>query len=403
MNVDTRPARGFLFEMQTGLVSLPWGQLRLIASVSLLIMVGMLNFAPLLPVIRAELGLSNTWAAMLGSATILTHTLLQLPGGQVVDSLGPRRSVLLSLGIVGASVAASGVAPSFPLLLLARLALGVGTAIGFVAGLAFTNSLVSAERRVMAQSVFGAGASLGILVVLLLSERASVLGGWRAAFIVEGVSILLLGWLIARKLRDGGAHSRVPVPRWSAIVRLPYLYLLGAAHVVTYGIFMGVTTWVVTFLVENHGISLGWAGPLSALLTLSALGGRFVGGTFSAGRERQVMLAACALSALSVALLPLLPGLPLTLGAMIAFGWFVSIPFGAIFAYASLVARRAASGRELSLVNFIANLGALAFPPLIGFALDTTASYTVAFGMLAAFGLATTAGLAAWLPKAKGG
>jgi fucose permease len=83
---------------------------------------------------------------------------------------------------------------------------------------------------------------------------------------------------------------------------------------------------------------------------------------------------------------------------LLAFGWFVSVPFGAIFSYAVLLSGRLTSGRELSLINFIANLGALAFPPVVGYALDVTGSFAVGFGSLAAVSLAGTIALAAWLP-----
>ncbi|MHB1416548.1 MAG: MFS transporter [Chloroflexota bacterium] len=179
--------------------TLPWVQLRLIVVIPFLIMVAMLNFAPLLPQVREELGLSNTWVAFLTSATLLTHTFLQLLGGHITDSLGAKRSVTVGIGIAGVAVVASGLAPNLPLLLLSRLLLGVGTAMAFIAGLAFTNGLVSAEKRIPAQSIYGAAASAGVLTMLLFSERVADFGGWRVAFVAEGAAILVFGLLVASK------------------------------------------------------------------------------------------------------------------------------------------------------------------------------------------------------------
>lgn len=381
--------------------TLPWGQLRLISSIAFLSVAAMMNIAPLLPLVKSDLNLTDTWSALLTSATILTHTLLQLPGGQVTDSLGARRTVQLGVTIMGLAVIATALAPNVPLLLLSRMLIGVGTSLSFVAGLTFTNQVVPADRRVLGQSVFGATASLGILTVLLFSEQVAAVGGWRGTFMVEGIAILIFGWYVALNLRgDGARRNNVSAP-WAETVRRGTLYLLGVAHVITYGIFIGVTTWVVTFLFRNHGVGLEWAGPLSALFTISAIVGRLIGGAYSMGRERSVIIWSCLVSAITVGLIPIVPGLWAALLMTILFGWFVSVPFGAIFSYASLTSHRPASGRELSLINFIANIGALVFPPVVGSALDLTGSFTVGFGILALAGLAGSAALVAFLPQAR--
>ena len=376
------------------------GQLSLCAAVASVVTGAMLSFGPLVPEVRAELGLSNTWAGLITSATVLVHTLLQLPSGQITDSLGTKRTIAGGMTVVGLTVLASGLAPSLPLLFLARLLVGIGTATAFVAGLTYTAALVPPRNRVLSQSVYGAAGSSGVLLVLLASERLSALGGWRVALVIEGLFFLLVGWIVAARLQANGAHSAPPTLSWRETLREVPLWLLGLAHMVTYGTFVGVTSWVVTFLWEKHGVGLEWAGPLSALLALGAILGRLIGGPFSIGRQRRVIVWSCLAAAVALALAPLAPTLAPALLALFAFGWFLSVPFGAVFSYASLVSQRTASGRELSLVNGIGNLGALAYPPLVGLALDFTGSFAVGFGLLAAIGLAVSLSLALWLPRA---
>ena len=100
-------------------------ELLLVYSVPLLSMVATLNFAPLLPMVRDEFTLSNAWVGMLASATILFHTLLQLPGGQIAHRLGLKRAISTGLVLIGVSVVGSGLAPSFAALLLWRCLLAV--------------------------------------------------------------------------------------------------------------------------------------------------------------------------------------------------------------------------------------------------------------------------------------
>ena len=256
-----------------------------------------------------------------------------------------------------------------------------------------------ANNRVLGQSVFGAAASLGILVVMLLSERLASVGGWRGAFIIEGIFILGYGWYVGLNLAGSGQHKPAAAVSRRRALGQGIFYVLGIAHVITYGIFIGVTSWIVTFLFRDFGIGLEWAGPLSALLTLGAIVGRLVGGMFSRGREHTVIIVSCVVSTVSVGLLPLVPSLATALLVALVFGWFVSVPFGAIFSYSSLTSGRPASGREISVINFVANTGALAFPPLVGLALDFTGSFVVGFGVLAAIGAVGCGTLMLLLPK----
>ncbi|MHB1131925.1 MAG: MFS transporter [Chloroflexota bacterium] len=385
----------------SALVDLPWPQLSRSGLVAFLVTAAMLSFAPLVPEVRSELGINNTWAGVLTAATVLTHTIMQLPSGQITDSLGARRSIAVGLSVVGIAVIGSGLAPSFETLLGFRLLLGMGTSISFVAALTYTSWLVAPEKRVLAQSAFGAASHLGVLVMLVATERLTSLGGWRGALVVEGLAIILGSWVVVAGLKGRAAHRAAPSLNWRETLSQRVVLLVGLAHAITYGTFMGVTAWAVTFLWQRHGVGLEWAGPLSALLTLSSIVGRMVGGYLSIGRERTTIFLCCGLAAAALGVTPLLPSLVPALIAFVVFGWFLSIPFGANFTYASLVTGRPASGREMSAINFIGNLGALSFPPLVGLALDLTGSFTVGFGLLAGIGLCSALILSVTLPYAR--
>lgn len=381
---------------------LPWGQLLLVLATPLSVMVAMLNFAPLLPLIREEFALTHAWSGALASATILSHTLVQLPGGHLADRIGAKRAIEVALLLMAISIVASGLTPNLTFLLLCRFALGIGTGVAFISGLACINGLVSPERRVVAQGLFGAAANSGVLLVLLLSERMARWGGWRGTFLIEGVLILGVAWLFMGRLRAEGSHSHAVQASWGDILRERPLYLLGLAHVLGYGVFTALATWMATFLWQQHGIGFEWAGPLAAFLPASAILSRTLGGALSIGRERKMIVISCFVTASGVALLPLLPNPLLALLDLLVLGWFASMPFGAIFSYISVVSAKGASGRGFSLVNFVGNVGALAFPPAIGYALDATGSFGLGFGVVAAVGVAGTAAVAFWLPKGRG-
>ena len=379
----------------------PWGQLILGFAIPVGVMVAILNFAPLLPLIRDEFALSNVWSAALGSATILSHTILQLPGGYVADRIGVKRALNLGLGLAVFGIFASALAPTIGFLLACRFVVGIGTAISFISGLSFVNGVAPSNRKLMVQGMFGAAANVGVLLVMLLSGRLVAWGGWRGAFLAEGLFLLAIAAAVALRLRSDVAFSHTASASWGDTLRQRHLYLLGLGHILTYGAFTGMSAWAVTFLWEKYGLGLEWAGLLSAFLPAASIVSRTVGGAISLGRERQSMLFSCAVTAVGIGVLPLLPSLLLAVADLTIVGWFAAMPFGALFSYSTLVTGERTSGRDLSLINFVGNVGALLFPPAVGYALDITGSFVLGFGFVAVVGLAGTATVALWLPGPK--
>ncbi len=378
---------------------LPWGQAILVSLVSLLVLAAMLNFAPLLPLIREEMGLTNAWVGMMASATILSHTLLQLPGGQIIDRLGPKQAVTLSMAMIGVLTIASALAPNFSALLLCRFLLGVGTAVAFVAGLACIGGTVPPGQRATVQGIFGASGNLGLLLVLLTAHRVAEVVGWRGAFALEGALILATTLLLMGRLRQSPVLSQISSTSWGETLGQRPLYLLGLGHVLSYGIYMALSTWVATFLWERHGVGLEWAGPLAAFLTASGVVARLVGGPLATGRERQVILTGTFATAAIAGLVPHLPHLAATMVALLLLGWFASLPFAAVFSLVAGFSRGGDSAKPIAVANFVANVGALLFPPAVGYALDVTNSYVAGFGLLAASSFAGSLILLAWLPR----
>ncbi len=365
----------------------------------MLAMGAVLNFAPILPLLQQEFGLTDTWSGALISATILTHTLLMIPGGQIADAIGAKRAMVLGQLIIGASLASAGLSSALGMLLLFRLTLGVGTALSLVSGLAFVNSVVSIDKRPVAQGVYGGGANTGILLALLFSRQLANFGGWRGAFLIESLFALAIASLSAARLRSTPPRPYSSSLRWRDTLSRRPLYLLGLANALTYGSYMAIAAWTATFLWRTDGIDLVLAGPLAAVMGVSAVIARGVGGALSAGRERQIIVGSCLATAASIGLAPLAPGLVLQVSALLVFGWFSSVPFGAIFSITSRESDAASIGRSFGVVTFVSNLGALAFPPIIGYVLDTTASFAFGFGIVAAACVAGSVVLALWLPR----
>jgi sugar phosphate permease len=78
------------------------------------------------PLIRQELGLSIADMGLLLSAFLWAYAFAQLPGGTLVDRLGPHRLLAAGLSLWSIAQAAAGFVTSFWQFSIARVFLGLG-------------------------------------------------------------------------------------------------------------------------------------------------------------------------------------------------------------------------------------------------------------------------------------
>ncbi|WP_163542135.1 MFS transporter [Occultella kanbiaonis] len=177
-----------------------------------------------LPSIGADFGVdahSLTWVVV--GYTITGGGLLML-GGRLSDLLGRRRMLLAGTALFGAASLLAGLAPSFPLLVLARLLQGIGEAIALPAAMAtIVLTFPEGPRRSRALSVWAAVASCGLVLGFVLSGIITAHLGWRWIFLIS-VPFILVVLLAALFLVE---RDR-PVSRGSALLDVPGAVLLTA-------------------------------------------------------------------------------------------------------------------------------------------------------------------------------
>jgi MFS family permease len=162
--------------------------------------------APLLPDYAAEFGLSEAEAGVLAAAYAAGTLLSALPAGYVAAVVGPRRTAIAGLLMLGVSSVVFGFGESVLLLDAARFAQGVSGALIWSGALAWLIATTPPERR---GSVIGtalgtavAGALIGPLIGALAAEvgTEAVFGG------VLGVAAALA--FLASLQPEGGEPER---------------------------------------------------------------------------------------------------------------------------------------------------------------------------------------------------
>ncbi|MFG3108807.1 MFS transporter [Streptomyces tendae] len=177
-------------------------------------------------------GHTLTWVVV--GYTVTGGGLLML-GGRLGDLLGRRRVLLLGTGLFGAASLLAGLAPTFSLLVVARLLQGAGEAVALPAAMA-TIVLLFPEgpRRTRALSVWAAVASCGLVLGFVVSGVITAHLGWRWVFLVS-VPFLLIVLLAAVLLVDDDRPVTGDAPPLDLagallLTACPLLFVLGVVE-----------------------------------------------------------------------------------------------------------------------------------------------------------------------------
>ncbi|MFG3441789.1 MFS transporter [Nonomuraea sp. NPDC047897] len=139
-----------------------------------------------LPVIGAGLGFALADLQWVATAFALTAAGFTLLAGRVADLFGRRRLFLGGMALLGLSSLAGGLADSPSLLLAARVAQGLATAVVTPAGLSLlTTSFEEGPLRARALGLNGALMSAGFTSGAVLGGLLTDLLSWRWAFFVN--------------------------------------------------------------------------------------------------------------------------------------------------------------------------------------------------------------------------
>src|SRR2546428_10622562 len=155
--------------------------------------------AALLPLLTAELGLTDVQAGLLSTALFIAYLGATLFRTGLPDRLGPKRVIAAGLAgaAIGTAVFATGT--SFPVLLIAKAIQGFGSALAFVASARFIAGLYGEAQPHLGLGLYGGGFPLGSALALLSTPTiAGAFGGWRGSFALEAAALgaILALWIV---------------------------------------------------------------------------------------------------------------------------------------------------------------------------------------------------------------
>jgi len=342
------------------------------------------NVGAAAPVLADGYGIRLGLVGVLTSALFVTHLVLQIPGGKLVDRHGARTFAAVALAIIAAGNAVALITPSFALGIVARLIAGVGTGIGFIAGSDYVRATVGSTT---AQGIYGAaGVGGGGIALAVVPLTASALD-WRAPYataLVAACIVLVCLPLAPRDRRRGEAARAAEAPARD-IVRDGRLYVLAVAHTSSFALSVIVGSWTVSLL-EHDGYGRRLAGVVAALTLLTGFVSRPLGGrAFQRWGARAAPLLAASMVAGAAGTVLLLLDLPLAVriaGATIL-GLAAGIPFAPAFSGAQAI-RPDAPGAAIGFINSCATLVIVVGAPLVGVSFSLAGHGRMGFAAIAA-------------------
>jgi MFS family permease len=163
-----------------------------------------------LPAIAADLGLSTGGASWVISLYALMLAVATAVYGRVADLAGIRLPLVVGVGLMTAGAVLGGLAPSYPVLLGARLLQGLGAAAVPVLGMAIVSAKYDGEVRTAALGrVAGTAAAVSALGPLAGGLVAD-LAGWRAVVVIPALGLLLVP-VLWRTVPTEGTGARLDV------------------------------------------------------------------------------------------------------------------------------------------------------------------------------------------------
>ena len=339
-----------------------------------------------LPYLTHDLHVSTSALGVLGSSFYLAYASMQIPGGILIDAIGPKKLALIGIFLVALGSFFFADIHTIGFGIFARVLIGLGSSFAFVCSMQFIIIWFPPARFALLAGLTNFAGYVGAMLGEVPLDVAVDHFGWRYSAFGMAVIGFLLMILMAFIIRDKPYHYRKNISRHkkhSKHAHIPHIFH-GLKSVLKNGtnwlnglytgLMMGPTSafaafWGVNFLTQVDHISRGAAGlALSAIFMGVAVGSPIFGGWSDAIRQRCSLLVFAAFGSICMTLaLIFLNKVPIFYIYLFSFlfGFFQSAHV-LNFANAKDINNRKNSGSALGFTNMIAILGGAALIPTIG-------------------------------------
>ena len=233
------------------------------------------------PFISETFSLTPAQKGLMLSIPIFAGALMRFPLGVLAQYIGRKRATLVEMGLIAVAMLFGFFAvKSFNDLLAMGVLLGIAGA-SFGVALSLGSGSFPPQHKGLAMGLVGAG-NVGTAVSVLVAPPLALWLGWQAVYGVAAVAILIpmvVMVVFAQEPPDVDSHAKFRDHIACLFEKDGWVFSL--IYGVTFGGFIGLTTFLPTYYYDQFGVSKVQAGQLTMLAAFMAAAVRVAGGWIS--------------------------------------------------------------------------------------------------------------------------
>lgn len=336
--------------------------------------------------VKADFDLSDTVANLLPSMVFIWFLVFSIPTSLLMNRIGRRKTVILSLAITAIGLIVPYFAYNLPVMMASFCLLGIGNTLLQVSLNPLVSNIVS-DKALASTMTFGQciKAVASFIAPILAGWLSVKLGNWEVLYpIFAAVSVIaVIALWFTRIHEDAEPGKSSSFADCFRLLGIPVILLSFIGIVCHVGIDVGVNTTVPRIMQERLGMALEGAGFSASLYFLFRLAGSLAG-TFMLSRVNNK-----AFFGVSVLMLALgVGGLFLAESTTMIYACIALIGLGNSNVFSIIVAKAMLAQperkNEISGLMIMGLIGGAIFPPLMGLLSDALGTQNGALIMVAA-------------------
>ena len=238
----------------------------------------------LIPTFIREFGLSLFQASLIATVPSITVLLSYIPAGLLVDKVGPKPVLLVSMILEGVSALLIGQVRDYTLLVLAISMIKVSSPIYHTCGLSAISRMSDSGSTGKMLGFHNAMGSLGATIGLFSLSIFGASLGWRFVYLFWSIPVLI--WCIpilkteSTRYAIGQANTsarRVKLMDFKSVLSFKFALLLCIVSLRDFGA-TAVSTFLTTYMVQIRGLSQETASMVYGLGPFVGILSSLVGG-----------------------------------------------------------------------------------------------------------------------------
>lgn len=326
--------------------------------------------------VQKDLGLSDSQANLFPSLVFFWFLIFSVPTGMLMNKIGRKKTVLISLAVTAASLFIPAFGDSYVVMLVSFSLLGIGNAIMQTSLNPLVTNLISGDK-LASTLTFGqfVKAIASFLAPIIAAWGATTVFptfglGWRALFVIYAViSFLSISLLAATPIEEEKPDKATGIAECLKLLGRPFIFLCFLGIMCHVGIDVGTNTTAPKIIMERLGLPLEEAGFATSVYFIFRTLGCFLGAFLLRAMSPKLffaisvfmMLAGMAILFFCDTLIPLYIGI-----GLIGFG--NSNIFSVVFSQALVYTPN--ERNEVSGLMIMGLFGGTVFPLAMGYAAD---------------------------------